>query len=285
LIISVALAAPPVALGIGAASCPEVITDGGFEQNGVGWTQQPSPPLPSGMSLIDSFYPHTGTLGAYLAGRSGANDLLSQQVTLAAGADSITLDLWWALDTQETGGAFDYLYVALYNASGALIAPLLTVDNTTAENWVWANPSFDLTSYAGQTVTVRFTATNDNANPTAFFIDDVSITACTSVATETASPSPTPTSTCTPTASPSPMPTWTATLTPAVSPSPTPTATPVATSSATATSTSTLTATSSVTPTPTPTITPAETPTGTATSTLSSWRYRSYLPLVLRDWR
>ncbi len=180
-----------LALGSDLAGCSERIVNGGFEQGGLGWQQQPSPPLPAGVTLIDSFYPHTLNFGADLAGRNGANDRLSQQVTLPANATGIALDLWWALFTEETAGTFDRLQVALYEpSSGALIATLLEADNTSATDWAWNLASFDLTSYAGRTVVLRFTATNDTAgSPTIFFVDDVSILAC------TAPPTSTPTST------------------------------------------------------------------------------------------
>jgi len=178
---------PPVALGSGLAGCSELIVNGGCEQGSAGWQQQPSPPLPAGVTRVDSFYPHTPDFGAYLAGRNGANDRLSQQVTLPANASSLTLDLWWALFTEETAGAFDHLQVAFHEPSNsALIATLLEADNTSATDWAWSLASFDLTPYAGRTVILRFTATNDTAgSPTIFFADDISILVCTTSPTST----------------------------------------------------------------------------------------------------
>jgi hypothetical protein len=251
ILLAVVPAAFPSSLALGSdlAVCSERIVNGGFEQGGLGWQQQPSPPLPAGVTLIDSFYPHTLNFGADLAGRNGASDRLSQQVTLSANATSIALDLWWALFTEETAGTFDRLQVALYEpSSGALIATLLEVDNTSATDWAWNLASFDLTSYAGRTVVLRFTATNDTAgSPTIFFADDVSILAC------TASPTSTPTST-TPSTTASPGATATATRTP----------TPASTATATAT------------------CTPTRTATPTATRTAWPDRWPVYLPLVIR---
>ena len=280
LVVAPAALTPPSALGSDLAGCSELIVNGGFEQGGAGWQQQPSPPLPAGVTLIDPFYPHTPNFGAYLAGRNGANDRLSQQLILPANATSMTLNLWWALFTEETAGAFDHLQVALYEPStSALIATLLAVDNSSATDWAWNLASFDLTPYAGRTVILRFTATNDIAgSPTTFFADDVSILAC------TASPTPTPASTASPTASPSA--TATSTVTATRTPTPTSTASlgTTATSTATATPTPTSTAVPDATATATVTATrmPASTSTPTATQTARPGRRSVYLPLVIR---
>lgn len=251
------IVAPPSAHGFNLTDCTEWIVNGGFEQGDAGWQQQASPPLPPGAMLVDAFFPHTGALGAYLAGRNGASDRLSQTLALPAGLTSGTLTFWWALSTQEDAGAFDFMKIELYNASGgALITTLLTVDNTSASDWIWTPETFDLTSYAGQTVTLRFTATNDaTGSPTAFFADDVSLSLCSSA------PSPTPTRTLTP---------W-----------PTATASPGATLSRTPTVTASATPSPSATTSRTPTLTP--TGVSATTPTVTPKRPRAlYLPLVIR---
>lgn len=208
-----ARSAPP-ALGAAPAACTEWVTDGGFESQGQDWSQQASPALPAGATLITSFYPYSGHLGADLAGRVSANDRLSQQVTLPANATSISLSFWWAAVTQETASstAFDYLRVALYKSDGAtLIATLLTAHNATSDDWLWNFSDLNLGPYAGQTVLLRFTATNDATNPTEFFVDNVSIQSCAAIpaatATTTATRTITPTATATrvtPTVTPTP---------------------------------------------------------------------------------
>jgi hypothetical protein len=264
-----ALRPAAAASGVGPAGCVDLAVDGGFESGGQGWTQQPSPPLPSGVTLVDPFFRRTGQLGAYLAGRNGANDRLSQRITLPANATSITLDFWWASFTEETAGSFDFFRAALYDpASGALIATLLAADNSTAADWSWGLASFDLAPYASRVVVLQFTATNDaDGRPTTFFVDDVSITACVSATTVTATP--------------------TATIT--VTSSPTRTFTPTATATEMATFTATVTATSS--PTHTPTVRASVTPTLTGTASHPTWTptptdtpmpdvRRCYLPLI-----
>ena len=251
---------PLTVYGIESAGCTELLVNGDFEQDGAGWQQQPSPPLPAGVTLIDSFYPHSGQLGAYLAGRNDANDRLSQQITLPANAASIQMDLWWALFTEETAGAFDALRIALYEPSGSVpIVTLLNLDNATAVDWTWTGASFDLMPYAGRTLVLRFTATNDTAgSPTTFFVDDISILACTSTstATSTATASPSTTATATRTATPTP--------------------TVVVLPSRTATATATSTATRS------PSATASPTGPAAVTQTLTPSRRSIFLPLVIR---
>lgn len=272
--------------GVGPAGCDELVVDGGFEGGGQGWIQQPSPPLPTGVTLIDPFFRRTGQLAAYMAGRNSADDRLSQTVMLPAGATSITLNLWWASFTEETAGSFDFLRAALYDpTSGALIVTLFSADNSTAADWTWEAAPFDLAPYAGRTVVLRFTATNDAAGrPTIFFVDDVSIAACasaaTATATVTATAAVTPTATVTPTGTRTPSPTATASATHTV------TLTPPLTRTFTPTASATAIVTAALTPSPTRTSTPTATlsPPGTATPTWTAMPgvRRTYLPLVIR---
>jgi hypothetical protein len=235
-------------------SCIERLTDGGFEAGGLGWSQYSK----LGFELIDPFYPHSGILSAWLGAENNAYDQLSQPVALPSGADQITLTFWWALMTEEAAGAFDHLYVDLDPADGTTPIRLFTINNDGAEAWVWNMASADLKAYAGRTMWLRFTTTTDAANPTHFFVDDVSIQAC------TGGVSP---------ATPSATPTGTRSSTP-VGATQTPTAT---------TGVPQLTATPTRTPTATATLKPGSstaTPTATRTGKPPTWRL-FYLPMLL----
>ena len=185
----------------------ELLVNGGFEEGTAGWTQSSS----GGYDLINNFNPRSGTWGAYLGGIDNADDRLSQQVTLPGDITSITLHVWWAIATEETGGGFDTLTISLLKPDGTLLADLQTIDNSAPVN-VWDEAVIDLTTYARQTVTLRFAAQTDASNPTDFYVDDVSVVACfvspTVTPTATASaqpPSGTPTATAiAPTPSPTP---------------------------------------------------------------------------------
>ncbi len=176
-----------------------------------------------------------------------------------SGAPSVTLSAWWFLATAETAGAFDTMTVSLRQPDGAPLADLLTVDNSAAVG-IWDQIALDLTTYAGQTVVIQFAARTDANNISDFYLDDVSVIACATIATPTATSTLTPTPTVTPTA--------TATRTA------TQTATPTATRTATITATSTATPTATVTPNPT------ATPTASATATPFKVFARCYLPYL-----
>ena len=216
-------------LGPAPASCTELLQDGGFEAGGQGWLQQSV----QGYDLISDFNPHTGRLGAYLAGVNEADDRLSQQVDLPAGA-TVILQAWWFLATAETAGSFDTMTVSLLRPNGELLADLVTVDNT-ADVGIWDQLLLDLTPYAGQTVVLRFRAVTDATNISDFYVDDVSVVACAADVTPTNTVAPaatsTPTATTT-TAAPGPStPAATSTASPTGTGVPvmsTPTATPLA---------------------------------------------------------
>ncbi len=218
-------------------SCLELVQNGGFEQGAAGWQTFSA----QGYDLISNFNPHTGSLGAYLGGANNADDRLSQALTLPAGT-TLILKAWWYLATAETAGTFDTLTIALTAADSTPLSTLATLDNTALPGQ-WAELTFDLTAYAGQSVVLRFAARTDQDLISEFYLDDISLSACAS------DPSPTPTATST-----SPIDT-----------------------TATATATPGADVTPSATFTPPPANTGTATPTGTAIATL-----RLYLPLVQR---
>ncbi len=228
-------------------TCQELIRDGGFEGGGAGWEQHGL------FEMVDPTWPHSGKLGVWLGALNDVSEWISQDISLPPGTSSITMQFWWSLMTEEHPGApFDYLRAQLYQPDGTtVITTTTTINDKSSYDWYWNLATADLSAYAGQDVELRFWATTDATNPTNFFIDDVSIIACTDGAT--------PTATVTPTATP------------------TQTATPRATVTPTASATPTVTYTPTITYTPDPHASP--TPTASATATSGP---RLYLPLVLR---
>lgn len=207
-----ALLAIPLFWSAGGASpraCAELLANGGFEAGSAGWSQSSL----GGYDLISDFNPRTGELGAYLGGANDADDRLSQAITLPAAAASTTLTAWWSIATDETGGAFDSLTIAVHRPDGSRLALLGTVDNTADLN-LWQEFQADLQPWAGQPVVLVLEAQTDGSNPTDFYVDDVSVIACdgeppgTTTPTTTATadgsltPSPVPTATATPTRDP-----------------------------------------------------------------------------------
>jgi hypothetical protein len=168
-------AAAPARATDAAVSCPVVVKNGNFEAApaGANWTQSGA----NGTPLIDDFNPRTGKYGAYLGDANNTNHSIRQTVTLPR--RPVMLTFWWEQTTQETapGDFADYMTVSLLKADGSLLKELarLGVD---PDRPPWERVSLDLSAYAGQSVQLQFLAHNDGTNPSAFFVDDVSIAGC-----------------------------------------------------------------------------------------------------------
>lgn len=94
----------------------------------------------------------------------------SQSVTIPSGCSSATLTFWLHIDTTETttSTAYDKLTAKIGSTT------LATYSNLN-KNTGYAQKSFDVSAFAGQTVTVAFTGTEDSSLKTSFVLDDVAL--------------------------------------------------------------------------------------------------------------
>jgi hypothetical protein len=109
----------------------------------------------------------SGTWNAFLDGYGTVHtDTLSQTVTLPAGCPAATLYFWLHVDTAETTtvNAYDKLTVQVNTTT---LATYSNLNKTTG----YTPKTFDLAAFAGQTVTVRFTGTEDSSLQTSFVVD------------------------------------------------------------------------------------------------------------------
>ncbi|MFE9558804.1 alkaline phosphatase family protein [Streptomyces sp. NPDC006703] len=121
--------------------------------------------------------PHSGSWDAWLGGYGTTHtDTLSQTVTLPKGCTSQQLSFWLHMDTAETSTttAYDTLKVQVLNSSGTVLGTLHTYSNLDHITG-YAQHTFDLSPYAGQTVTLRFTGAEDYEYQTSFVLDDTAI--------------------------------------------------------------------------------------------------------------
>jgi hypothetical protein len=121
--------------------------------------------------------PHSGSWDAWLDGYGTTHtDTLSQAVTLLTGCNNYNFSFWLHIDTAETSTttAYDTLKVQVLNSSGTVLSTLATYSNLNAITG-YAQHSFSLSSYAGQTVTLKFTGTEDNSYQTSFVVDDTAM--------------------------------------------------------------------------------------------------------------
>jgi YVTN family beta-propeller protein len=123
--------------------------------------------------------------------KAGEDDVRSyssvrQTITVPDGTAQATLSFWYyPISEMDDGDRQDAL---LLNEHDQLLAIVMRDNTNTA---VWTHMTYDVSAYAGQTITVYFNAYNDGdeTGVTAFYVDDVSVEACD---VEPVPPKPTP---------------------------------------------------------------------------------------------
>ncbi|WP_430390994.1 protease pro-enzyme activation domain-containing protein [Dyella sp. 20L07] len=121
---------------------------------------------------------HSGSWFAWLDGYGSTHtDTVSQKVAIPSGKSTATLSFYLHIDTDETttSKANDKLTVQVLNSSGTVLSTLATYSNLNA-NSGYSQFSFNLGAYIGQTVTLKFTGTENSSLQTSFVIDDVNLT-------------------------------------------------------------------------------------------------------------
>lgn len=139
----------------------------GFESGTSPWTA--SAGVVSASSTDEAS--HSGGYLAWLNGYGSTHtDTLSQSVAIPAGCHA-TLTFYLHIDTAETTSstAYDKLTVT---AGTSTLATYSNLNKATG----YAQKSFDLSSLAGQTVTIKFSGAEDSTLQTSFTIDDTALT-------------------------------------------------------------------------------------------------------------
>jgi hypothetical protein len=114
---------------------------------------------------------HTGSWYAWLDGYGTTHtDTLSQTVTVPSGCTNYTFSFWLHIDTAETTTTTGYDKLTVQAGS----TTLATYSNLNHNNG-YAQKSFNLAAFAGQTVTIKFTGTEDSSLQTSFVIDDTAL--------------------------------------------------------------------------------------------------------------
>lgn len=196
------------------------LADGGFESGGFTYWQQ----CGNVNAKIQTSYVHSGkyaeTSGSGSAPEVNGDAGVCQQITVPSNG---TITFWVYQGTNETSTQYAYQEADLLDDYGYVIDNLYTTASNTKG---WVQKSYNLSSYAGQTVWLYFGAHGNGWNNGYIYqdVDDVawggSVTPSPSP-TNTPAPTPTPVVTPTPTPVPTPTPTIAPTNTPAPSPAPT----------------------------------------------------------------
>ncbi len=152
--------------GGGGGGCSgQKLANPGFESGNTGWSTT--------AGVIDSSTSEPARSGSWKAWLDGYGtthtDTLSQSVSIPAGCHA-TLTFYLHIDTQETttSTAYDKLTLATNGTTKATFSNL-------NHNSGYAVHSYDLSSYAGTTVTIKWTGTEDVSLATNFVIDDTSL--------------------------------------------------------------------------------------------------------------
>jgi hypothetical protein len=146
-----------------------LIQNGDFENGDLGWDAS------SGV-ISNEAQAHSGFWCAWLGGYGKKHtDTLSQTVTLPAGGSSAELSFWLHIETEEVQDtAFDKLKVQIADAGGSVLQTLHTFSNRDATPH-YERIHFDLSTFLGQRIQVRFVASEDDGKVTSFFLDSVQL--------------------------------------------------------------------------------------------------------------
>jgi N-acetylmuramoyl-L-alanine amidase len=160
----------PVVFGV--RFCTQVLADGGFEA-GTGWVL-------NHRAVYDTAQVHSGARSMRVGippGETGGGAVVyssvRQQVSLPAVSGA---SLWlWTYPIGEEGDTGDVHYVTLYDEQGGSHA----LDAWRSDGRSWQARTYDLSAYAGQTVTLYIGTKNDGDDDTAaMYVDDVSLDVC-----------------------------------------------------------------------------------------------------------
>jgi subtilase family serine protease len=155
--------------GGGGCNAAQLIGNPGFETG----SASPWSLTPAVLNNSTSEPAHTGSWDAWLDGYGTTHtDSASQSVTIPSSCNA-TFSFWLHIDTAETTTtiAFDTLKIQVLSSSGALLANLASFSNLNHATG-YAPHSFSLASFVGQTITLKFTGTEDSSLQTSFVIDD-----------------------------------------------------------------------------------------------------------------
>ncbi|MFG2373278.1 hydrolase [Streptomyces sp. NPDC048504] len=151
--------------GGGTCTAAQLLGNPGFESGSTTWTAS------SGViTTSSSEAARTGSYKAWLDGYGSAHtDTLSQSVTLPSGC-SATLSFYLHVDTAETttSTAYDKLTVTAGSTT------LATYSNLNAASG-YVLKSFDVSSLAGTTATIKFSGVEGSTLQTSFVIDDTAL--------------------------------------------------------------------------------------------------------------
>ncbi|MEA2552731.1 MAG: hypothetical protein QOJ65_907, partial [Fimbriimonadaceae bacterium] len=156
----------------GGGGAQQLLLNPGFESGAVNWTQT--------AGVIDSSAGEAARTGSWKAWLNGYGtthtDSVYQQVAIPSTVTTATLSFWLHIDTAETTTttAYDTLKIQIRNSANTVLATLATYSNLN-KNTGYAQKTFDVSAYKGQTIRVYFLGAEDSSLQTSFVVDDTAL--------------------------------------------------------------------------------------------------------------
>ncbi|WP_329361585.1 M4 family metallopeptidase [Streptomyces sp. NBC_01483] len=152
--------------GGGTCTSTQLLGNAGFESGNTTWTAT------SGVITNSSSQAaHAGSYKAWLDGYGSTHtDTLSQSVTIPSGCKA-SFTFYLHIDTAETTTSTQYDKLTVTAGS----TTLATYSNLNAASG-YAQKTFDLSSFAGTTVALKFSGVEDSSLQTSFVVDDTAVT-------------------------------------------------------------------------------------------------------------
>jgi subtilisin family serine protease len=152
---------------VGGCTGGQKIANPGFESGAASWTATSAVIGQHGAEQPA----RSGTWSAWLNGYGFfRTDSVSQSITIPAGCTSYRLSFWLHIDSAETTGtvAYDKLTV---QAGSSTLATYSNLNKAAG----YQQRTFDVGAFAGQTVVLKFTGTEDISLQTSFVVDDLAL--------------------------------------------------------------------------------------------------------------
>lgn len=153
------------------AAGQQLLANPGFESGATGWTGTTAS-ITNGTARPA----HGGSFYAGLGGNgSTSTENVYQQIAVPA-SGTPSLSFWVRIDTAETTSStqYDKLSLQVLNSAGTVLSTLTTLSNVN-KNAAYTQKTFDLSAYQGQTIRIRWQATEDSSLQTTFAIDDTAV--------------------------------------------------------------------------------------------------------------
>ena len=149
--------------GGGTCTAGQLLVNPGFESGSTGWSAT------AGVINTDGAHSRTGSGYAWLDGYGTTHtDTLSQTVTVGTGCHATLSYYLWIASNEATTSAHDILTLT---ANGTAVQSFSNMNKGTG----YVLRSVDLSSFAGQTVTLKWTGIENSSLATSFLIDDTSL--------------------------------------------------------------------------------------------------------------